>query len=138
MAAAGIPSITFGLAGHCGRRMSHATVKTVRPLQITSAAIAIGAMGACESVSTSSRLPAARPSYTGPLLGDPQLVSPRWLARSRLALRDDLIAFLLCDSADIIAELLVRNPGIGDLLADLEADDDLRARLEIERLEARG
>jgi hypothetical protein len=34
------------------------------------------------------------------------------------ALRDDLIAFLLCDSADrarIVAELLVRNPGIGDL-----------------------
>jgi hypothetical protein len=26
----------------------------------------------------------------------------------------------------------VRNPGLGELLADLEADDDLRARLEIE------
>jgi hypothetical protein len=29
------------------------------------------------------------------------------------------------DRARIIAELLLRNPGIGELLADLEADDDL-------------
>jgi hypothetical protein len=29
---------------------------------------------------------------------------------------------------------LVRNPGIGDLRADLEAGDDLRARSEIELL----
>jgi hypothetical protein len=28
----------------------------------------------------------------------------------------------------------VRNPGIGELLADLEADDDLRARFEMELL----
>jgi len=28
----------------------------------------------------------------------------------------------------------VRNPGIGELMADLEADDDLRARFEIELL----
>jgi hypothetical protein len=50
------------------------------------------------------------------------------------ALRDDLIAFLLCDSPDrarLISELLVRNPGMGDLLADLECDDDLRARFEV-------
>ncbi|MGZ8631681.1 MAG: hypothetical protein ACXWZF_12060 [Actinomycetota bacterium] len=36
------------------------------------------------------------------------------------ALRDDLLTFLFCTSPDrarIIAELLVRNPGIGDLLA---------------------
>ena len=49
------------------------------------------------------------------------------------ALRDDLIAFLMCDSADrarLIADLLKRNPGVGDLLADL----DLRARVEIELL----
>jgi hypothetical protein len=49
------------------------------------------------------------------------------------ALRDDLIAFLLCDSPDrarIIGELLQRNPGMGDLLAELEADDDLRTRFE--------
>ena len=53
------------------------------------------------------------------------------------ALRDDLITFLMCDSADrarLIADLLRRNPGMGDLLAELEADDDLRARLEIELL----
>jgi len=40
-------------------------------------------------------------------------------------LRDDLITYLFCDSPDrarIVAELLVRNPGMGDLLADLEAD----------------
>lgn len=52
-------------------------------------------------------------------------------------LRDDLISFLLCDSADrarLIADLLRRNPGMRDLLADLEADDDLRARFEIELL----
>jgi len=50
------------------------------------------------------------------------------------ALRDDLIAYLLCDSPDrarLIAELLQRNPGMGDLLAALEADDDLRTRLEV-------
>lgn len=54
-----------------------------------------------------------------------------------LALRDDLITYLFCSSPDrahIIAELLVRNPGLEELLADLEADDDLRARLEIELL----
>jgi hypothetical protein len=53
------------------------------------------------------------------------------------ALRDDLLTYLFCTSPDrarIIAKLMVRNPGIGDLLADLEADDDLRARLEIELL----
>jgi hypothetical protein len=30
--------------------------------------------------------------------------------------------------------LLVSNPGIGDLLANLEADDRLRARFELELL----
>ncbi len=53
------------------------------------------------------------------------------------ALRDDLLTYLFCTSPDrarIIAELLVRNPGMDGLLADLEADDDLRARLEIELL----
>jgi hypothetical protein len=50
------------------------------------------------------------------------------------ALRDDLIAYLLCDSPDrarIISELLVRNPGMGDLLAELESDDELRTRFEL-------
>jgi hypothetical protein len=56
------------------------------------------------------------------------------------ALRDDLIAYLLCDSPDrarIIAELLQRNPGMGDLLADLEADDELRAKLEMALIRGR-
>jgi hypothetical protein len=53
------------------------------------------------------------------------------------ALRDGLIAYLLCDSPDrarIISELVAKNPGIANLLMDLEADDDSRARLEIELL----
>lgn len=53
------------------------------------------------------------------------------------AIRDDLLTYLFCTSPDrarIIAELLVRNPGLGELLADLEADDDLRARFAIELL----
>ena len=53
------------------------------------------------------------------------------------ALRDDLLAYLLCTSPDrarLIAELTARNPGIADLLMDLEADDDQRATLEIELL----
>lgn len=48
------------------------------------------------------------------------------------------MTYLFCTSPDrdrIIAELLFRNPGVGDLLADLEADDELRARLEIELLD---
>ena len=53
------------------------------------------------------------------------------------ALRDDLLAYLLCTSPDrarLIAELTTRNPGIAELLMDLEADDDVRAKLEIELL----
>jgi hypothetical protein len=54
------------------------------------------------------------------------------------ALRDDLIAYLLCDSPDrarLISELVVRNPGISELLMDLEADDQLRTRLEMALLQ---
>jgi len=46
-----------------------------------------------------------------------------------LALRDDLLTYLFCTSPDrarVIADLFLRDPGIGDLLADLEADDDPR------------
>lgn len=53
------------------------------------------------------------------------------------ALRDDLVTYLSWSSSDrarIVAELLVRNPGLGELLAELEADDDLRAQFEIEPL----
>jgi hypothetical protein len=49
------------------------------------------------------------------------------------ALRDDLLTYLLCSSPDrarIIAELLVRNPGTGELLANLEGDEELRARCD--------
>jgi hypothetical protein len=52
-------------------------------------------------------------------------------------LRDYLIAFLLCDSPDrarIISELLQWNLSMDDLLMDLESDDDLRTRLEMELL----
>lgn len=38
------------------------------------------------------------------------------------------------DRARLIAEMNARNPGMADLLMDLEADDDLRARLEMELL----
>ncbi len=57
------------------------------------------------------------------------------------ALRDDLLTYLFCTSPDrarVIAELLVKNPGVGELLADLDADDDQRARLEIELLRTKG
>ena len=40
----------------------------------------------------------------------------------------------VADRAQLIAELTARNPGIADLLMDLEADDELRAKLEIELL----
>jgi len=62
------------------------------------------------------------------------------IARSRghpagAARRLDHVPLLhVTGSRRIIAELLVRNPGVGDLLADLEADDDLRARFELEPL----
>ncbi|HET6712618.1 MAG TPA: hypothetical protein VFI59_02780 [Actinomycetota bacterium] len=52
-------------------------------------------------------------------------------------LRDDLLTYLFCTSPDrarIIAERLTRDPGMGELVADLEADDDVRARFEIELL----
>jgi hypothetical protein len=52
-------------------------------------------------------------------------------------LRDDLPRYLFCTSPDrarIIAELMDRNPGIAELLMDLEADNDLRTRFEMELL----
>lgn len=58
-----------------------------------------------------------------------------------LEFSDDLIRYLLATSAErarIIGELTERNPGMADLLADLEADDDLRAKLEIELLSRAG
>jgi hypothetical protein len=52
-------------------------------------------------------------------------------------LRRDLLRYLGATSeerARLIGELTWRNPAIADLLTDLEADDDLRARLESELL----
>jgi hypothetical protein len=54
-------------------------------------------------------------------------------------LRRDLLRYLAATSAErarLIGELTGRNPGMADLLADLEADDDLRARVEIELIRA--
>jgi hypothetical protein len=53
------------------------------------------------------------------------------------SLRRDLLRYLAATSeerARLIGELTWRNPGIADLLVDLEADEDLRARFEIELL----
>ena len=60
---------------------------------------------------------------------------------SRIApeLRRDILRFLAATSeerARLIGELVARNPGMGSLLMDLEADDDLRTRFEIELLNA--
>jgi hypothetical protein len=49
-------------------------------------------------------------------------------------LRENLIRYLLATSkerARIIAKLNERNPGMADILMDLEADDELRAKFEI-------
>jgi hypothetical protein len=48
-----------------------------------------------------------------------------------------LLRYLLSTSAErarIIGELTERNPDMAELLMELEADDDLRARFEIELL----
>ena len=53
-------------------------------------------------------------------------------------LRRDLLRYLAATSeerARLIGELVERNPGMGSLLMDLEADDDLRTRFEIGLLE---
>jgi len=52
-------------------------------------------------------------------------------------LRRDLLRYLAATSeerARLIGELIERNPGMSSLLIDLEVDDDLRARFEIEML----
>ncbi len=52
-------------------------------------------------------------------------------------LRRDLLRYLAATSEDrarLIGELTSRNPSLADLLVDLEADDDLRARFEIRLL----
>ena len=52
-------------------------------------------------------------------------------------LRKDLLRYLLSTSAErakIIGQLTERNPGMAEILVELEADDDLRARFEMELL----
>jgi hypothetical protein len=52
-------------------------------------------------------------------------------------LRRELLRYLSATSeerARLIGELTERNPGMADLLLDLEADGDLRTRFEIELL----
>jgi hypothetical protein len=54
-------------------------------------------------------------------------------------LRRDLLRYLAATSAErarLIGELVERNPGMADVLADLEADEDLPARFEIELIRA--
>jgi hypothetical protein len=55
--------------------------------------------------------------------------------------RRDLLRYLRSTSeerARLIGDLTWRNPAMADLLVDLEADDDLRTRVEIELLESSG
>lgn len=52
-------------------------------------------------------------------------------------LRRDLLRYLAATSeerARLIGELVERKPGVSSLLMDLEADEDLRMRFEIELL----
>ncbi|MGI8615691.1 MAG: hypothetical protein ACR2L4_02755 [Actinomycetota bacterium] len=51
--------------------------------------------------------------------------------------RRDLLRYLAATSEErtrLIGELVDRNPGMADSLIELEGDDDLRARFEIELL----
>ena len=80
-----------------------------------------------------------RPEIHARVTGSPHTLA--FMGDIRPALRDDLLTYLICtspDRASIIAELLVRKAGFGELLAELEADDDLRARFEIELLNSKG
>jgi hypothetical protein len=57
------------------------------------------------------------------------------------SLRRDPLRYLGASSrerARLIGELSARNPMMSSLLMDLEADDDLRARFEVELTNARG
>jgi hypothetical protein len=58
----------------------------------------------------------------------------RWPWAQIQPLRDGLVTYRFATSADrarIIGELATRSPGMADLLVEIEADDDLRAQLEI-------
>jgi hypothetical protein len=52
-------------------------------------------------------------------------------------LRRDLLRYLGATSeerARLVSELVARNPGMAEMLSDLEADEDLRTRFEVELL----
>jgi hypothetical protein len=54
-------------------------------------------------------------------------------------LRRDLLRYFMATSAEratALRELFHRDPGMADVLADLEADDDLRALVEAELIRA--
>ena len=54
-------------------------------------------------------------------------------------LRSDLLRYLAATSeerARLIGELVDRNPGMAEVLMELESSEDLRARFEIELLNA--
>jgi hypothetical protein len=53
--------------------------------------------------------------------------------------RRDLLRYFVATSAErakVLRGLFLRNPGMADVLADLEGDDDLRALLEAELVRA--
>lgn len=59
------------------------------------------------------------------------------VGRLDVSLRRELLRYLASTSANraqLIGGLTHRNPGIADLLVELEADDDLRSRFEMELL----
>ncbi len=56
-----------------------------------------------------------------------------------MSLRGNLVTYLLASSAErarIISELAERNPGMAEILIDLEADDDLRMAFELDLMQS--
>ena len=54
-------------------------------------------------------------------------------------LRRDLLRYLQATSSErakLLSNLFESNPGMAEVLADLEADDDLRMRFEVELLKS--
>ena len=66
---------------------------------------------------------------------------PPCLSRLPERLRRELLRYLSATSeerARLIGELTERNPGMADVLADLEVNDTLRDRFELEPLRSLG
>lgn len=56
-------------------------------------------------------------------------------------MRRDLLRYLQASSSErakLLGKLFERNPGMAKVLADLESDDDLRVRFEVELLKSQG